>query len=118
MDAGRLEITSSESLIAELNYLPDREKRNLAIKLVEKACTHEVPLNEKMRSLAEDIEENCGLSGPDSLQMASALFAESDVFVTTDDFIIKREECIKQEFGILVSNPTDFVEEYNVGGRN
>lgn len=112
VDANELEIVSSEALLAELEELRDYEKRDLALQLVDKACSREAPLNEEVRTLAGNIAEVCGLSGPDALQVASALSIRSEFFVTTDDFVTEKGKYIKEEFGIEVSNPREFVEHH------
>ncbi|CAN5408444.1 hypothetical protein BH10ACI1_BH10ACI1_21930 [soil metagenome] len=52
--------------------------------------------------------QNSGLKSKDALHLASAIEANAEYFITTDDGILKK---ISKFDKILVINPTDFIKK-------
>jgi predicted nucleic acid-binding protein len=71
-------------------------------------------LSEEIIKLAKGIEDKCGITGADALHIASS--AETKYFITCDDFILLKGECInnfmkKGGYGVEVIDIVRFVEE-------
>jgi len=110
-DAGELEIVGSDVLFAELEDIEDEEKRSKIFLLAKKGISNSVKLGDDIRDTALEIEKVCRSYGPDSLHVASAIFGKAVFFVTTDDNLLKKKDCIKQKFKIDVINPINFVRD-------
>jgi len=71
-------------------------------------CREHVFLSSEIEERAAELIEKCGLAPMDALHLASAM-GQADCFITCDDFIIKKKECIK---GIKILDPVSFAEEH------
>jgi len=99
-DIREIEILCSSALTAEIEDISDENKRENVRLLVIRGSTKSVELDEVVKELAKDIEEKCGTSG-----------GCAEYFITTDDKVLKKTKCIRNEFNIKVVNPIDFVRE-------
>ncbi|MGA7604310.1 MAG: PIN domain-containing protein, partial [Anaerolineales bacterium] len=77
----------SEILIYEIKQNPDSENMQRALSL-SSLSDQVVELNNKILTRAEELE-NVGFDPYDAIHLASAEHAKVDVFLTTDDQIIK-----------------------------
>ncbi|MEM3086240.1 MAG: hypothetical protein QXO51_07325 [Halobacteria archaeon] len=107
-DRGHLILVGSPVLEVELDWLGDPEKREAARNLAWKSISNapsQVPAGiASTRRRLRDL----GLTPPDALHVAWAVEARCDVFITTDDGVLKMEQKIGQETGLRVSDPVRF----------
>jgi predicted nucleic acid-binding protein len=99
----------SEILHNELEQNPDVEnkERTLAFAL---QAHQTVEITEKVLRRAEELEE-LGFDSYDAIHLASAEIGKSDVFLTTDDQILKIVARKKNLFSLTVENPVKWLEE-------
>lgn len=65
--------------------------------------------SEKVLSLAKKISRRCKIPPRDSLHLASAKIGQAKYFLTCDDDILKKNNCLENYFSIKVLNPIQFV---------
>jgi predicted nucleic acid-binding protein len=69
-----------------------------------------VEITEKVLRRAEELEE-MGFDSYDAIHLASAEIGKADVFLTTDDQILKLAARKKSSFSFTVENPVKWLEE-------
>jgi len=111
VDLGNLEVVASDVLFAELEDISDESKRDRIKGLALKAMSRSVPLAEKIKEMAQEIERACKTYGVDSLHLASAVAGDAEHFITTDYELLGKKRCIKQKIGVDVINPMDFMRK-------
>ena len=79
------------------------------MKLCEKASSY-IGLNEEIRSLAESLK-SYGFTTYDALHLACAKYAGVDVFLSTDDKLIKRAQRCSDIIMFNVRNPLSWLQE-------
>lgn len=106
---GEWEWVGSEILLHEVGQNPDLENRQRALSFA--ALAHQVvETTEKVLSRAEELEE-AGFDPYDAIHLSSAEFGKADVFLTTDDQILKVAARKKNLFSLIVENPVKWLEE-------
>ncbi len=58
-----------------------------------------IDLNSDIASLFAKMRAQCGIKTPDAVQIASAMYAEADLFVTND---VRLQQCRQEDFEILL----------------
>ena len=106
---GEWEWVGSEILIHEVGQNPDMENRQRALSFASLA-QQVVEITEKVLSRAEELEE-AGFDSYDAIHLSSAEFGKADVFLTTDDKILKVAARKKNLFSCIVENPVKWLEE-------
>ena len=100
---------SSEMLLYEVGQNPDSENRQRVLSFA--SLAHQVvELTDKILKRAEDLEE-VGFDSFDAIHLASAEFGKVDVFLTTDDQILKVSARKKNALSFTVENPVKWLEE-------
>ncbi len=103
------EWVGSEILLHEVGQNPDLENRQRALSFV--SLAHQiVEITEKILRRAEELEE-AGFDSYDAIHLSSAEFGKADVFLTTDDQILKVAARKKNLFSFTVENPVKWLEE-------
>ena len=100
---------SSEMLIYEVGQNPDLENRQRVLSFASLAYQI-VETSDKILRRAEELEDS-GFNAYDAIHLASAEHAKVDVFLTTDDQILKRSDRKKNLFSFAVENPVKWLEE-------
>ncbi len=103
------EWVGSEVLHYEVNQHPDSETRERILSFLS-LTRRVVEINEKTLKRAEELEET-GFDSYDAIHLASAEFGKADVFLTTDDQILKVSNRNKSLFSFPVENPVKWLEE-------
>lgn len=85
---------------------PFRERR-IQIKKWRTYALEDVVESEELLNVARRIQER-GIKKMDALHIASAIIAEADYFLTTDDGILKKSPLIRE---IRVTDPIGFIKE-------
>jgi len=103
------EWVGSEILLYEIRQNPDLETRQRVLLFAESA--HQIiQINERILNRAEELEE-AGFDSYDAIHLASAEREKTDVFLTTDDQIIKVANRKKSLFSFTIENPVKWLEE-------
>ncbi|MFZ5902632.1 MAG: type II toxin-antitoxin system VapC family toxin [Chloroflexota bacterium] len=106
---GEWEWVGSEMLSFEIRQNPDLENRQRILALTSQA--HQVvETTEKILRRAEELEE-AGFDPYDAIHLASAEHVKADVFLTTDDQILKTANRKKSMLSFTVENPVKWLEE-------
>lgn len=98
---------SSEVLRFEIAGNPDAERRRRVEVLVASA-TESVPLDGRIELRGTELE-GLGFSAFDALHLACAEQSEADVFLTTDDGLLRRAGRYRQEIRVDVENPLSWL---------
>jgi len=101
-------LLGSDVLDIELSKAPDLHKRSNAYGLYE-IHTEYVKLNDNIYSRAKEFER-LGITSFDALHVAYAEFAKADIFLTTDDRLIK---LAKTQTNMQIKNPAIWIMEAN-----
>lgn len=106
---GKHSLVASEVIDREVEACPDREKAELVretLRLAERRMVLTAADVERSRELAK-----LGFRKLDSMHLACAEAAKCDVFVTTDDKLLKRAKAHRKALAIAVVTPLNFVTE-------
>jgi len=104
-------------LEAEIARNSDAERRADAQALLE-FVEQVVRLDDGIVARARKLQ-GTGLSEFDALHIACAESAQVDIFLTTDDRLLRRANRLKRELAVRVLNPVSFLEEVkNAAPRN
>jgi predicted nucleic acid-binding protein len=106
---GEWEWIGSEILLHEVGQNPDLENRQRALSFASLA-QQVVEITEKILRRAEELEET-GFDSYDAIHLSSAEYGKADVFLTTDDRILKVAARKKSLFSFTVDNPVKWLEE-------
>jgi len=109
IEAGDWTWISSSVVLFEIGETPNPERKRRVLKLCEKAASS-IGLNEEIRSQAE-IFKSYGFTTYDALHLACALQAQVDVFLSTDDKLIKRAQRYSDSITLNVKNPLSWLQE-------
>ena len=72
-------------------------------------CKEHISQTDKLIRMADDVYEKCNIAPRDSLHIASAALGKAKYFLTCDDGLVKRQNCIEKNFSIKVINPVQFI---------
>ncbi len=103
------EWVGSEALVIELENTPDIEKRNYLIELSAGVHTN-VKIEENEIERANDLI-NMGFKPYDAMHISCSESVNTDVFLTTDDKLLKIAERNKDEINVRIANPLSWVME-------
>lgn len=102
--------TSSEVVTFEIQQTPNPERRAEVLLLATHADT-EVSLTAVMTRRAETFEQ-MGFKAYDALHLACAEAEQVDVFLTTDDKVIKIAQRLHVDVKVPVENPLEWLWRY------
>ena len=103
------EWVGSDVLLAELESTPDIEKRRYLMELAEWVHLH-VELTEHLIARATELE-HLGLKSFDAMHIACAESAQADVFLTTDDKLLKTALRERDNLYVTTANPLSWLTE-------
>ena len=101
-------ILGSEVLRAEILRLPDVDKRDKVQELYV-TVDEEVTFDAGVKDRASQIQVQANIKAMDSFHIASAEKGRADVFLTTDDRLIK--SCKRLRLDLRVMNPVTYLAE-------
>ena len=104
---GLYELVSSDIIEYEISKIINQDKRDAVSRLAQIA-KRTVKINNEIKSRAYDFE-NSKIKPFDALHLGFAQVAGIDLFLTTDERIIKKKDSLNITFRIL--NPLDFIHE-------
>jgi hypothetical protein len=94
----------SDVLTFEIEQTPNRERR-IRIHYLTQDAHEKIELMDQIAERAEAIQ-TLGFGGYDALHLASAEAGKADVFLTTDDKLLKRAKRFADQLNVDVTNPT------------
>ena len=104
---------ASSVLTAEIKQTSDEERRNQVLALL--AYRDEtLRVDQTSRARATELKA-LGFGVADALHLACAEGAKVDVFLSTDDKLVKRAKRLPQDIGIRVENPLTWLKEFTDG---
>ena len=109
IECGEWEMIGSDAIEAEAAANRDSERRR-RVQLLAGGATEYVRLNPDQMERAE-VLEGMGFRGYDSLHIASAEAASTDVLLTTDDAFVRRARRLQHALRVRVANPVTWLKE-------
>lgn len=100
---------SSDAVAYEISKTPNEERQDRLWSL-ESGATEVLSLTETIYQQSESIQQ-LGFTSYDAMHLAFALSANVDVFLSTDDKLLKRAKRYPDEIRIAVSNPLSWLQE-------
>ena len=109
VEDGEWEWISSEAVAYEINRTPNEERQERLWSL-ESRSTQRLQLTESILQQAEQLQ-HLGFTTYDALHLSFAISTDVDVFLTTDDKLLKRAQRYQEEITIRVANPLSWLQE-------
>jgi predicted nucleic acid-binding protein len=109
IENGEWEWVGSEVLMDEIEQTPDAQRLS-RVKLLSDFVQDVVEVNEKEVKRAKELQKE-GFQVFDALHIACAESAEADVFLSTDDRLLKQAKRVSKRLKVRVENPLAWVEE-------
>src|SRR5688572_2939138 len=108
VEAGQLELLSSEALEFEIDRIPDAERQARAHEML-KLAAQTMELVDEIQTHAQALIRS-GVKPLDALHLAFASWAKLDYFCTCDDRLLKKSKRLKGLSTIVVS-PLELIAE-------
>ena len=105
----RLEIVTSDIINEEISRIPDDERRE-QVELLLQSVSSRVSFTSSIETRAEELQK-WAIPAFDALHLASAESARVDVFLTTDDTLIRRAARCKSQLKLKIENPAKWLIE-------
>lgn len=112
VEEGEFEWLTSEVVDYEIDQNPDAE-RALKARLLVANAKKKIIVGEDETARANEIEQ-IGFTGFDALHLACAESGDVDVFLTTDDKLVKRAARMRTKLDIRVANPLQWAQEIEI----
>lgn len=101
-------LVGSAIVLLEIEQIVDIDKRDKILALY--ACIdEEIEYNETIKKKAAIIQGDASIQSLDSLHLASAEYGYVDIFLTTDDKLVK--SCKNLNLSMRVMNPVSYLAE-------
>jgi len=108
-EASHWEWIGSEAVDLEISQTPDPERRR-RVQLLASYARRFVPIGPPEVERAHQLED-WGFSAFDALHLACAESGEADVFLTTDDKLVRKAVAHAKHLQVRVENPLTWLEE-------
>ena len=101
LERDKYEIITSTLTVGEILTKPYKENRLDLIRTYQEFFEEMVliDLNNDIASLFAKKRAHCGIKTPDAVQIASAVYAKADLFVTND---VRLQQCRQKGFEVLL----------------
>lgn len=109
IESGRWEWFSSEVVDLEISKTPDPERRR-RVELLASHTDRSIVVGEPEIERAQQFEA-WGLSAFDALHLACAERSGADVFLTTDDAVLRKSTVYAEQLRVRVENPLVWLRE-------
>jgi predicted nucleic acid-binding protein len=106
-DRNEISVLGSSVLLFEVSIISLGEKRRAVEEIIARVAKI-AHLTGRSKEKAEGIMKKCGINAMDALHIAVAVENGADIFITTDDDILKRRECLSE--WVEVKNPKEVDE--------
>lgn len=109
VENGKWEWVGSEVLMDEIEQMPDSQRMS-RVKLLSSFVREIVEIDEKEVERAKELQKE-GFQIFDALHLACAESAKVDVFLSTDDRLLKQAKRVLERLRVRVENPLTWIEE-------
>ncbi|NOZ63055.1 MAG: type II toxin-antitoxin system VapC family toxin [Calditrichaeota bacterium] len=109
IEIGQWRLVNSDGIFYEINKIPDPERKAKVQFMLSKAIDY-VQINEGILERAKQIQE-LGVKSFDALHIACAESGPADIFLTTDDQLLKKLRQNFDKINVKVNNPLDWIKE-------
>lgn len=116
VEVGRYQLVSSESVDLEVRKNPDSEKRS-AVQVVLKLASERIQVDGAVSERAQELPQ-AGFGSYDALHLACAERGQVDVFLTTDDRLVRRALRLAGALKVTVRYPQDWLAEHSNDDRD
>lgn len=99
----------SQALELEIDKTPDSEQQS-RLRRVTEFIGLKIEIGEKELERADELQK-LGFVGFDAIHLACAESGKADVFLTTDDRLLKLAKRLARKLHIKVENPLDWMKE-------
>ncbi len=96
-------------MLYEVNQIPNNDRKHRIIRLCDKA-SHVVTLDYDIYALAEKLK-HLGIKSYDALHLSCAKIAGADVFLSTNDKLVKKSQKNKSVLDMTVDNPLNWLRK-------
>ena len=107
VELGKISLINSDAILYEISKIPNLERKEKVFSLISKAQMY-IEFNQKILDRAKEIQK-LGIKSYDALHVACAEEAESDIFLTTDDKLLKKLKRNKLKIKVKVDNPLNWI---------
>jgi len=107
-EAGLWKIVGGDVLLVEMCKIRDLKKQE-NVKWLYTIILESIPYSAEIKTLSEEIRSKSSITLYDSLHLASAYVADVDVFLSTDDKLIKAWK--RLDYAMNVTNPINWFME-------
>jgi len=101
-------ILGSQVLKMEIQKISDLAKK-AKVQMLYQQSSEEIPFTDDIHSRAQRIQQASAIHSMDSLHIASAEAGHADVFLSTDDKLVRA--CQKLDLHVRVMNPVSYLAE-------
>ena len=109
VEKGQWTLVNSDGILYEINKIPDSERKKKVEIIVSRANEH-VRLEEKILERAKRLQK-LGIKSLDALHVACAESAKVDIFLTTDDKLLRILRQHSDEIDVRADNPLVWIKE-------
>lgn len=109
IENGEWEWIGSEVLIDEIEQTPDAQRLS-RVKLLSGFVQETIEIGEKEVKRAKELQRE-GFQVFDALHIACAESAKVNVFLSTDDHLLKQAKRVSKRLHVRVENPLTWIEE-------
>lgn len=102
------EWVSSSVVLYEVNRISNSDRKHRILRLCDKA-SHIIQMNENIYNASEKFKK-LGFKTYDALHLACASTAAVDVFLSTDDKLVKKARDNKNSLNMIVDNPLKWIQ--------
>lgn len=109
IENGQWKLLNSDGIFCEISKIPDPERKMKVHMLVSKASEY-IRVDKKILARAKQIQK-FGVKSFDALHIACAESGKADIFLTTDDQLLKKLRQHSDKINVKVNNPLDWIKE-------
>ena len=109
VEKGQWTLVNSDGILYEINKIPDSERKKKVEIIISRANEH-VRLEEKILERAKRLQK-LGIKSLDGLHVACAESAKVDIFLTTDDKLLRILRQHSDEIDVRADNPLVWIKE-------
>jgi hypothetical protein len=113
---GEIEIVSSDYVKYEVEQIENPFKRKDVRGFERTLSSLNVASSRQLIALAKELISRCGLNSLDALHVSAACLGEVDFFLTCDDELLNRKDCVERlaaekKYRLKVRNPIIYLRE-------
>lgn len=110
VESGEWSLVSSGVVSYEISRTSDEERKRRLISIVQRASGF-IPVGRETYIRAEELQHQLGIKAYDALHIACAEQGGADVFLSTDDRLVKAAKRNSEATNIRVENPLTWLQE-------